>query len=97
MTMKTKIVSAGLLLAFASFGLTACASYSEPSEVTYVGEDSETYVPEEKAHIYSDENSVIKMGDNGVTTITVTLNDGTKVECVEYTTLVCFPELSEPR
>lgn len=95
--MKTKLVSVGMLLVFASFGLTACASYSDSAEGTTVEDNYDSYTPDEKAQIYNDENSVIKVGDNGVTTITVTLNNGTKVECVEYTTLVCFPELSEPR
>lgn len=92
--MKTKLVSTGLLITLSTFGLTACASYSDTPEAPYVDEDSDIYVPDEKAHLYSDENSVIKVGDNGVRTITVTLNNGTKVECVEYATLVCFPELS---
>lgn len=96
-TMKTKISVAALLFVVAPFGLAACAGPpTTPSEVTYEDEDF-PYVDEEKAYVYSDENSVVKEGDNGVRTITVTLNNGTKVECVEYTTLVCFPELISPR
>jgi hypothetical protein len=98
--MKKKIKVAGvyLFLTVGAFGLTACASPApsqEDNDSSYV-EDTEAY-DSEKAYLYSDENSVIKVGDNGVTTITVTLNNGTKIECVEYTTLVCFPELSSPR
>lgn len=96
-TMKIKLAVAALLLVTAPLGLTACAGPpTTPSEVTYE-EESSPYVDEEKAYVYSDENSVVKEGDNGVRTITVTLNNGTKVECVEYTNLVCFPELISPR
>lgn len=96
--MKTKLLTTALVLIATSVGLSACSS--SPAEKTYDGSSDSSQDQqnqEEEAYVYSDENSVIKTGENGVETITVTLNDGTKVECVRYATLVCFPELAPPR
>jgi len=98
--MKIKLTVLGVAL-LGVFALAGCAAPA-PDDADYNSENLDSSYDEEydnQDYWESDEsdlNSRVVSGRNGVTTITVTLNNGDTVECVSYDTLVCFPETLVP-
>ncbi len=97
-------IGVGVALAIGGIlALTGCSaqpleeksSYS-PEDASYGNSDEVDSGDDYWNYENSDLNSKVISGENGIETITVTLNNGDTIECVSYGELQCFPGTLTP-